>query len=609
MKRSRKSRQKRTHRKRTKVRKANTTARAKARSRRTDQQVQEDRERDRMRKQIARDRKRKEQVLVETVDEEDYLEEYDDDLSLSIETAIKDARAHLHRTKVNNDPTIHRAHVCIVCDCFIKSCEPVQKMTMSHLKKHKHKLGIAEYEKYHKVKLKDELKKQYHVSGFPGMLLSPRSKKIGNGWLTCMSCRASLRPKHEDSVKPPKYAIANGFAIGEFPHQIRRQKPTLTATTRSVDIGELTDEIKAILAAVRPYGYVFAYSGGAQKSISGHHAFFETDQSRVGGAMNHMHDELGVSENMYIMLCGRMTPAQREVVRRRVIIDSEEYFDILHWFITESGHPGYANLPVPKQFPSPCFVSDEPTENNTDESRHEEVENRFQGGTYYYSTAQEPSDKTGIYDDSKAFAMAMMNQSSPTLLTIGGNYAKSKELRLEDVLPFAFPYGMGGPKGARRTRISEEQCLQRYFRLSMRQFMTGDVCLVIHQMYGRILSFRSGVMVCRSQVNGVSLGETLSKFTTDDIPKDGSTNTATDAFLKAINTSCKALGHTTEAAKAARKGYFSYMDHFGLNSLFLTVTPDDQRNFRIRLYLDSGRNVSKKSENILNFSKTKVSFS
>ena len=81
-----------------------------------------------------------------------------------------------------------------------------------------------------------------------------------------------------------------------------------------MDIGELTDEIKAILAAVRPYGYVFAYSGGAQKSISGHYAFFETDQSRVGGAINHMHDELGVSQNMYIMLCGRMAPAQRQVI-------------------------------------------------------------------------------------------------------------------------------------------------------------------------------------------------------------------------------------------------------------------------------------------------------
>ena len=99
-------------------------------------------------------------------------------------------------------------------------------------------------------------------------------------------------------------------------------------------------------------------------------------------------------------------------------------------------------------------------------------------------------------------------------------------------------------------------------------------------------------MIYQSQVNGVSLGETLSNFTTDDIPKDSSTNAATDSFLKTINTSCRALGHTSEAAKAARKGYFSYMDHFGLNSLFLTVTPDDQRNFRIRLYIDPGRNVS-----------------
>jgi len=136
-----------------------------------------------------------------------------------------------------------------------------------------------------------------------------------------------MRPKHEDSVKPPKYAIANGFVIGEFPKIIKQQKPTSTASTRSIDVGELTDEMKAILAAVWPHGHVFAYSGGAQKSISGHYAFFETDQSRVGGAINHMPEELGVAENMYIMLCGRMTPAQRQVVQRRVNIDTEENFD------------------------------------------------------------------------------------------------------------------------------------------------------------------------------------------------------------------------------------------------------------------------------------------
>ena len=52
-------------------------------------------------------------------------EENGDDSSLSIEAALKDARAHLHQTKVNNDPTIKRAYVYILYDCFIQLYVPV----------------------------------------------------------------------------------------------------------------------------------------------------------------------------------------------------------------------------------------------------------------------------------------------------------------------------------------------------------------------------------------------------------------------------------------------------------------------------------------------------
>ena len=92
-------------------------------------------------------------------------------------------------------------------------------------------------------------------------------------------------------------------------------------------------------------------------------------------------------------------------------------------------------------------------------------------------------------------------------------------------------------------------------------------------------------MLCRSQANGVQLGETLSQFNIFDIPTDGSTNASTDRLLNAINTTCRALGHSPEAAKFSRKCYFVFMDHWGLNSLFMSVTPDDLCNFRIRLYV------------------------
>ena len=90
-------------------------------------------------------------------------------------------------------------------------------------------------------------------------------------------------------------------------------------------------------------------------------------------------------------------------------------------------------------------------------------------------------------------------------------------------------------------------------------------------------------MLCSSQVNRVQLGETLSQFKTSDIPTDGSSNKKTDRLLNAINTSCRALGHSPEAAKFARKCYFAFMDHYGLNSLFVSVTPDDLCCFCIRL--------------------------
>ena len=44
------------------------------------------------------------------------------------------------------------------------------------------------------------------------------------------------------------------------------------------------------------------------------------------------------------------------------------------------------------------------------------------------------------------------------------------------------------------------------------------------------------------------------------------------------------MGHTEEAAKYARRSCFALLDHFGLSSLFLSTTPDDECSFRVKLY-------------------------
>jgi hypothetical protein len=127
-------------------------------------------------------------------------------------------------------------------------------------------------------------------------------------------------------------------------------------------------------------------------------------------------------------------------------------------------------------------------------------------------------------------------------------------------------------------------------RLSLPQFMEGPTILVMNHIYNRQMSFKSGVMTCRSNVGGITLGEKLSMLSTENFEKidmENNTNNldeTTKSFLKGVATTCRSMGHTEEAAKFARRCMFAMLDYFGLNSLFLSTTPDDECSFRVRLY-------------------------
>ncbi len=140
-----------------------------------------------------------------------------------------------------------------------------------------------------------------------------------------------------------------------------------------------------------------------------------------------------------------------------------------------------------------------------------------------------------------------------------------------------------------RVEVSLEQCIQEYMRLSLGQFMEGPTILVMNHIYNRQMSYKTGVMTCRSSIDGIPLGEKLSTLSTEVFEqiKDDNTdnlNATTKYFLKTISILCKAMGHTEQAAKDARQGCFAMLDYFGLNSLFLSTTPDDECSFRVRLY-------------------------
>ncbi len=62
-------------------------------------------------------------------------------------------------------------------------------------------------------------------------------------------------------------------------------------------------------------------------------------RQQLGGVMNHL-NQAGIGKHIYCVLCIRMTPDQKQIVRKRSRIDTQLYIDILTWFVKESGHPG-----------------------------------------------------------------------------------------------------------------------------------------------------------------------------------------------------------------------------------------------------------------------------
>eukprot|EP00984_Skeletonema_dohrnii_P006196 scaffold2225_cov90-Skeletonema_dohrnii-CCMP3373.AAC.2 len=61
---------------------------------------------------------------------------------------------------------------------------------------------------------------------------------------------------------------------------------------------------------------------------------------------------------VYVVLNGRMTPKQKEKVRERAEFDISKMMQLMDWFVTESGHPAYANVTRPSECPHPVVMED-----------------------------------------------------------------------------------------------------------------------------------------------------------------------------------------------------------------------------------------------------------
>ena len=79
---------------------------------------------------------------------------------------------------------------------------------------------------------------------------------------------------------------------------------------------------------------------------------------------------LGATSNIYVVLCGAMTPAQKTIVRNKRELDTGFYLHLLRWF--KAHHPGFGGMEL--ECPRIHLVEDAESLHNTDEEGDAVVE-------------------------------------------------------------------------------------------------------------------------------------------------------------------------------------------------------------------------------------------
>ena len=278
-------------------------------------------------------------------------------------------------------------------------------------------------------------------------------------------------------------------------------------------------------------------------------------------------------------------------------MDKDFYLNLLRWF--KSQHPGFSDIVI--ECPEINLIEEPGSNHNTDEDGDPEIEKQYEGSVYYFTSSNDPNTETSVYKTTKSLALALLERrAAPTLVIQGGNLAQHKQSsQLENVVLIQFPFGSGGPTLKRRTKISDEVLLRHYLRLSLPQFMRSEFVLLANHMLNRILSYKSALLKCRPIIddNGTAMGVEIAKMSVEDVKEAVKDEQETDRkmddahvsrskgksvakkFLQAVRASCRAMGHTKEAAEYARRKCFALQKDFGLHRPFFTITSNDECSF------------------------------
>ena len=387
-----------------------------------------------------------------------------------------------------------------------------------------------------------------------------------------------------EKKKIPLYAIVNMNFVGCAPKELT----------------DLNDVEKAFLTPTHSYGYCFNYQGGRMMQMKGQMTFMRVEPRSLAKAVSTL-ELMGLDKHVVVLLSGKMTYGQKQKIEQLTTVRTDKMIAAVKWL--SENHREWKNVDLEKL--KTQIANTKPIrmdKSTTCESGNATVEEDIVFTCYFPDGKANAS--SGGFDnplDFKEFVDVMQenNYDVHFKAELEREFVKGKEGdQLILACPLQFPYGVGGMDETRELadgRLTSKVDLSEYLKhlslKSQREFQTPLFQLVSYSMLSRSRLLRSANLQLKRKVDAKQLAK---RFDAQDLSKAIKARRCrkkwgkkiSQDLLDAVDATARDLPHTNEASKKVRSSMEAMHHHFGMGSVFLTVTFDDENSLLMQILSD-----------------------
>ena len=377
-----------------------------------------------------------------------------------------------------------------------------------------------------------------------------------------------------------------------------------------------------MITPVKTYGYCFSYTGGIQKQLKGSLSYYRIGKEDIIRAAAYF-ETLKINCNVMVMLYGNVTQSQHEKAKKKKYIRTVYVTRAIRWLMVNNIE--WINLQakyyqIIAAITDPIFVDtanqqvSATTENDHSVQNTETFQIHYPDGKVSVVTGgqEKVDDFQELVREAKQRGYDIEYQCNVMKEAV----SDYKDNNLINACILQFPYGRGGmheqrlkSDGSMTSNVNICEYIQYLSYQSQPQFHRELFTLILYNMYMKHMMVKTAGWKVRNKTDANVLANEL---TIEDV--DAAINYTKYAcgasmnenvfrgkkLLNGVDAISKAIPHTNEAAKDARRKAECLQHHFGCPTFFLTVTPDDDNHFLIQVLSNNMIDKDESIENILN---------